>query len=136
MDMRVSTLQKYAMQELLNNAEKSLSGFSSKDGAGILFMLSQLLKEVSTRAADVANWPNVSSIQATFPFIQFTIVHQPFHSVASTTFTESNSSWLELIDGGLNLENVPLGPLFVRARGLDTIVAVDGSADETDNWPK
>lgn len=50
------------MQELLNNAEKSLSGFSSKDGAGILFMLSQLLKEVTTRAEDVANWPNVSSI--------------------------------------------------------------------------
>lgn len=49
---------------------------------------------------------------------------------------DSKATWLELIDGGLNLENVPLNPLFVRARHLDTIIAIDGSADEDDNWPK
>jgi len=42
---------------------------------------------------------------------------------------------LELIDGGSNLENIPLGPMFVKARGLDVIIAVDGSADDYNSWP-
>ena len=46
-----------------------------------------------------------------------------------------NSTWLNLIDGGSNHENVPLGQQFVRARGLDVVVAVDASSDTT-NWPK
>jgi len=33
------------------------------------------------------------------------------------------------------LENIPLGPLFVKARGLDVIIAADASADDTNNWP-
>ena len=46
-------------------------------------------------------------------------------------------TWLELIDGSSNLENVPLGQHFVRARGLDVVVAIDSSADITGiNWPK
>jgi hypothetical protein len=49
-----------SMQQLLNVVESTLSGFSSETGAGFLFMLSQLLKDVSVRASDVANWPNVS----------------------------------------------------------------------------
>jgi lysophospholipase len=47
-----------------------------------------------------------------------------------------NSTWLELIDGSSNQENMPLGQLFVRARALDVIVAIDDSSDTLDNWPK
>lgn len=37
-----------------------------------------------------------------------------------------------MIDGGLNLENVPLGPLLVNSRSVDFILAVDGRwADES-----
>lgn len=41
-----------------------------------------------------------------------------------------------MIDGGLNKENVPLGPLLVNARALDVIVASDGSADTDNNFPE
>lgn len=50
---------------------------------------------------------------------------QPFNGVKSNTYIDSNTSWLELIDGGLNLENVPFGPLLVNSRDVDFIVAVD-----------
>jgi lysophospholipase len=52
-------------------------------------------------------------------------------------FQDVNSTWLELIDGGSNLEGIPLGQQFVRARGLDVVVAVDGSSDDLKtNFPK
>jgi lysophospholipase len=47
-----------------------------------------------------------------------------------------NSTWLDLIDGGSNQEIVPLGQQFVRARGMDVVVAVDASSDTLTNWPK
>jgi len=63
-------------------------------------------------------------------------LNQPFHSVAAGVFTESNSSWLELVDGGSSGAEIPLDPLLVKVRGLDTIIAVDGTSDETSHWPK
>lgn len=71
-----------------------------------------------TRADDVANWPN------------------PFHGLKPDTFEDSGSTWLELIDGASNGENIPYGPLFVKSRGLDVIVTIEGSADDPNNWPK
>ena len=48
-----------------------------------------------------------------------------------------NATWLELIDGASNLENVPFGPQFVKARGLDVVVAIDCTANiVSDRWPK
>jgi lysophospholipase len=56
--------------------------------------------------------------------------------VSKSTFADSSSRWLELIDGSSNGENVPLGTQFVRARGLDVVVAADASADLSGvNWP-
>ena len=53
-----------------------------------------------------------------------------------TVYHDSNSTWIELVDGGLNKENVPLSPLLVKAYHLDVIVAIDASADDSDNWPQ
>ncbi|TDL25988.1 phospholipase B [Rickenella mellea] len=104
--------------QILDTARNKISGFSSSDGKALLQMLSRLLQSFRTRADDVANWPN------------------PFQSIKPDTFEDSNSGWLELIDGSSNLENVPLGTLFVKARGLDVIVGVDASADDPTNaWP-
>jgi len=61
---------------------------------------------------------------------------QPFQGINPTVYHDSNSTWIELVDGGLNKENVPLGPLLVKARHLDVIVAIDASADDSDNWPQ
>ncbi|EIN11650.1 phospholipase B [Punctularia strigosozonata HHB-11173 SS5] len=104
--------------QILDFGQNFLGSFDKDDGASLLYVLARQLRSVRTRADDVANWPN------------------PFHNVANSTFEDSNSTWLELIDGSSNHENVPLGAMFVRARALDVVVAVDGSADQaTINWP-
>ena len=61
---------------------------------------------------------------------------QPFQGINPDVYQDSNSTWLELVDGGSNKENLPLGPLLVKARHLDVIVAVDVGADDSDNWPQ
>lgn len=91
---------------------------SKNDADGLLYTLSRQLQEVRTRADDVANWPN------------------PFHGLKPNTFQDTNATWLELLDGSSNAENVPYAPLFVRARGLDVIVTLEGSADDINAFPK
>ncbi|KAJ3853028.1 phospholipase B [Lentinula lateritia] len=103
--------------QILDFAHNTLQGFSQSDGNGLLYVLSRQLSEVRTRADDVANWPN------------------PFNGVKTATYDDANSTWLSLIDGASNGENIPLGPLFVRTRALDVIVTLDGSADDPNNWP-
>ena len=107
-----------------------------------MYVLARQLTAVRTRYDDVANWPNVC------PPYSFLIVlyriklnhpcipSQPFQSINPDTFHDSNSSWLDLIDGASNIENIPLGPLFVKARGIDVAVALEGSAEDPHLWPK
>lgn len=45
-----------------------------------------------------------------------------------------NDKTLELVDGGEDLQNLPLQPLIQPTRDLDVIFAIDSSAD-TSNWP-
>ncbi|CAA7263207.1 unnamed protein product [Cyclocybe aegerita] len=104
--------------QILDFARNTLSQFSSSDSAGLLYVLSRQLQQVRTRADDVANWPN------------------PFQGLDIPDFQDVNASWLELIDGSSNQENIPYGPLLVRARNLDVIVTAEGSADDpVNNWP-
>lgn len=93
--------------------------FSASDSHSLLYVLSRQLSEVRTRADDVANWPN------------------PFQGQSSKTYQDTDATWLSLIDGASNSENVPYGPLLVNARNLDVIVTLEGSADDPINgWPK
>ena len=46
----------------------------------------------------------------------------------------AGSDALTLVDGGLDLQNIPLHPLIQPNRHVDVIFAVDSSAD-TSNWP-
>jgi lysophospholipase len=101
--------------EILDSATTSLS---SSDDNALEYLLAWQLREVRTRANDVANWPN------------------PFNGVKSSTFQDSNSTWLELVDGSSNQENIPLNPLFVNARELDVVVAIDSGGDDAEGWPK
>ncbi|KAL9934975.1 hypothetical protein V8E36_006051 [Tilletia maclaganii] len=41
---------------------------------------------------------------------------------------------LTLVDGGLDLQNIPLWPTLQPARDLDVVIAIDSSADIS-NWP-
>ncbi|KAI5123863.1 hypothetical protein M0805_005680 [Coniferiporia weirii] len=103
--------------QILDFAHNTLEDFDPGDSSGLLYVLERQLTEVRTRSNDVANWPN------------------PFQSINNDTFHDSNSSWLDLIDGASNIENVPIGPLFVKARGLDVVIAMDGSAEDVFSWP-
>ncbi|KAF8432983.1 lysophospholipase [Boletus edulis BED1] len=60
---------------------------------------------------DVASWPN------------------PFYGVAPETFLSSSQTDLRIVDGGEDGENIPLQTLLVKARGLDTILAIDASSN-------
>ena len=49
-------------QQLLDFAHNTIEGFDSSDSQSLLLVLSRQLGELRTRADDVANWPNVSSL--------------------------------------------------------------------------
>lgn len=107
------------MQQIFDFGTSTLSQFSSSDSTGLLYLLQRQLREVRTRANDVANWPN------------------PFQGQAAGSFQDTDATWLNLIDGASNQENTPYGPLLVNARDIDVIVALEGSADDpVNNWPK
>ncbi|PPQ70690.1 hypothetical protein CVT24_000172 [Panaeolus cyanescens] len=103
--------------QLFDFARNTLSQFSQSDSSGLTYVLSRQLSQVRTRADDVANWPN------------------PFNGLQSQTFQDSGASWLELIDGSSNQENIPYNPLFVRSRDVDVVITLEGSADTSFNWP-
>ncbi|THV07356.1 phospholipase B [Dendrothele bispora CBS 962.96] len=103
--------------QILDFGRNTIQGFSDSDANGLLYVLSRQLSEVRTRSDDVANWPN------------------PFQGLKKDSYQDADATWLSLIDGASNIENIPLGPLFVRERGLDVVVTLDGSADTSQNWP-
>jgi len=58
----------------------------------------------------------------------------PFFHYNDDTSESANSTALTLVDGGEDLQNIPLHPLIQPERHVDVIFAVDSSAD-TSNWP-
>ncbi|KAI1090334.1 lysophospholipase catalytic domain-containing protein [Rostrohypoxylon terebratum] len=59
----------------------------------------------------------------------------PFLGYNNDTNDSADDIQLTLVDGGLDLQNIPLHPLLQPARGLDVIFAVDSSADTGTNFP-
>ena len=96
------------------------------------------MRQVTTRSNDVANWPNVSP-RPPAP-VPAHARAQPFQNVSPATYQDAGAAWLDLFDGGENAANVPLDPLFLRARALDVVVALDTTAETTNgtkfNFPK
>lgn len=64
------------------------------------------------------------------------LASQPFQGINSGVYQDSDTTWLQLVDGGENKEAIPLSPLLVKARHLDVIVAIDASSDDSDDWPQ
>ena len=58
----------------------------------------------------------------------------PFYGYSNSTSAIAQSNTLDLVDGGEDLENLPLHPLTQPVRHVDVIFAVDSSAD-VNNWP-
>lgn len=79
--------------------------------------LNSLLGAIGSDNEDIAAYPN------------------PFSNYNNATNPSANSSTLTLVDGGEDLQNIPLHPLIQPYRGVDIIFAIDSSADTTFNWP-
>jgi len=65
----------------------------------------------------------------------------PFYGINPSSYPSANTKNLSLVDGGEDLENIPLNPLIQPQRNVDVIFASDNSADVvtesggTVNWP-
>ncbi|GMM32769.1 hypothetical protein DASC09_000940 [Saccharomycopsis crataegensis] len=58
-----------------------------------------------------------------------------FLTTWASNFAFKNRQTLGLVDGGQDLQNLPMEPLLVEQRGVDVILAYDNSGDTDDNWP-
>ena len=79
--------------------------------------ITKVLGAVSTANNDIAEYPN------------------PFHGYHNATSRTAQTQTLNLVDGGEDLENLPLHPLIQPNRHVDVIFAVDSSADTDSYWP-
>ncbi|KAI0976981.1 lysophospholipase [Xylaria arbuscula] len=74
--------------------------------------IEDILKDLSSDQDDIAEWrPN------------------PFYKYNSDVNLSADKEVLTLIDGGEDLQNIPLHPLIQPVRAVDVIFAVDSSAD-------
>ena len=59
----------------------------------------------------------------------------PFYGYHNQTSKSAQERRLTLVDGGEDLQNIPLHPLIQPYRAVDVIFAVDSSADTDSIWP-
>jgi len=59
----------------------------------------------------------------------------PFYGYHNDSSKNAQERGLTLVDGGEDLENIPLHPLIQPYRHVDVIFAVDSSADTDNYWP-
>lgn len=59
----------------------------------------------------------------------------PFYGYHNSTSRIAQSNRLTLVDGGEDLQNIPLHPMIQPHRHVDVIFAVDSSADTDNYWP-
>ncbi|KAJ5891606.1 Lysophospholipase [Penicillium subrubescens] len=59
----------------------------------------------------------------------------PFYHYNNHSSPYASQTALDVVDGGEDLQNVPLHPLIQPERHVDVIFAVDSSADTTYSWP-
>lgn len=98
---------------------------SSFAGAAFSSVITQLLNAVSSLD------PPPESVQLVANFLNSFRDFQPY---GNYTFESASNEILQITDGGEDGQNVPLDPLLVKARAIDTIFAIDGSADTENNY--
>ncbi|KZV70063.1 phospholipase B [Peniophora sp. CONT] len=106
---------------LINGAPTFLSASGLDANGAVLTILLDVAKDIfepiHQDMNDLSRWPN------------------PFQNISRGTFAETDEPYLNLDDGGSAGENIPLGPLFLKERGMDFVVAVEASADTAQAWP-
>ncbi|KAI0743142.1 lysophospholipase [Daedaleopsis nitida] len=102
---------------------------------------SDLFNEFNTSEAALAAssvGPIIAGLRQALPQsgirLDSAVVPNPFFGMSRDTFLDSDQHEIVLVDGGEDGEVTPVQPLLVKARGVDTIIAIDASADTTENW--
>lgn len=95
--------------QFLLNINSTDLGETTKD------IVRNLLADVDEESTDIANYTN------------------PFYKATTGDFY-AQYPYLAVVDGGEDLQNLPLHPMIQPERKVDVIFAVDSSAD-TNNWP-
>ncbi|KAK6347325.1 Lysophospholipase 1 [Orbilia brochopaga] len=108
-------------QILLDIHRQDSSAFGGRLVKDLIVTALEFLSEIEI---DIADWaPN------------------PFFGVRPDRNPSATTKNLTLVDGGMDLENIPFNPLLCPHRSLDVIFASDSSADclypngDTINWP-
>jgi lysophospholipase len=83
----------------------------------LLDAINNTLEDIGEENRDIASWPN------------------PLYKYNPRNNSNADSTILALVDGGEDLQNMPLHPLILSDRQVDVIFAVDGSADTKTQWP-
>ncbi|CAF3429932.1 unnamed protein product [Fusarium graminearum] len=104
-------------QFLLNNITKI--GEENKIPSIVIKAIKGVLTDLDANDEDIADYsPN--------PFYKWDPTGKSYNA---------KDHQLTLVDGGEDLQNIPLHPLIQPVRGVDIIFAVDSSADTDNNWP-
>ncbi|KAK9238973.1 lysophospholipase catalytic domain-containing protein [Lipomyces kononenkoae] len=101
---------------LFNQAFLTLNA-SSGPSQPVANAISNILQNIGENNQDIAAWPN------------------PFYHYANDTNQNAQTTLLTLVDGGEDLQNIPLHPLIQPLRHVDVIFAIDSSADTDTKWP-
>ena len=88
--------------------------------------ISQVFKDVLTRLLNDVGKDNEDIA---------TYEPNPFYGFNNATSQIAQTTNLTLVDGGEDLQNIPLHPLIQPLRSVDVIFAIDSSADTEYNWP-
>ncbi|THH29219.1 hypothetical protein EUX98_g4967 [Antrodiella citrinella] len=102
--------------ELFNAENTSASALASSPLAPLFSALQTTFNQSAGIELDTVLWPNA------------------FFGVNRGTFTDTDQKFLRLVDGGEDGEILPLQPLLVKARNVDTIIGIDAPADLDDNF--
>lgn len=124
----------------LPSNESCISGF---DNAGFIIgtsssLFNQFLLQINTTSLpdfvkDVFNSVLESIDEASNDIASYD--PNPFYHYNNDSSPYAAQEILDVVDGGEDLQNIPLHPLIQPERHVDVIFAVDGSADTEYSWP-
>ena len=125
---------------ILPDNETCISGF---DNAGFIMgtsssLFNQALLQINNTAETNILTSAMTSVLGTLNESNSDIAiykPNPFYHFHNETNENAPSELLTLVDGGEDLQNIPLHPLLQPQRRVDVIFAIDSSADTTNRWP-
>ncbi|KZT18493.1 FabD/lysophospholipase-like protein [Neolentinus lepideus HHB14362 ss-1] len=84
--------------------------------------------------SSVCSWITLVNESFTQPDVQLDVAlyPNPFQGAGNGSFTEINETYLSIVDGGNDGEAIPIQPLLVKARKVDTLIAIDVNAEAND----